>query len=149
MRALDDSGERAALWQAWLESGPDTPNPHEEGGFVLLEADGRLSVERWPQGGQDRIEFSGYASGLRRGRPIVATFHTHPNPAPEYRQEPSRTDIRAVRDDADLQHSYYEGELVIAREATYPIHSDGQVLLLGRTMEVLTGSVNRPQRSGG
>jgi hypothetical protein len=44
---LDDAGIRRELWQAWLDSRPDEPDVHEEGGFILRDVDGNFSVERW------------------------------------------------------------------------------------------------------
>jgi hypothetical protein len=137
MDVLKDAAVRAALRRAWDDSRPGSPEAHEEGGFVLLEADGAFSIERWPRGGQDQIEVPEYANGLRRGRPIVATFHTHPNPAPEYDQKPSLTDIRAVRDDLELHHLQYVGELVVAAEMVYLILPNGQVGEIGSRIEVL------------
>lgn len=68
---------------------------------------------------------------------IVATFHTHPNPEPYYQQEPSLTDIRAVRADADLHHPEYEGELVIAAKQLYRVLPNGLVEGLGDTRTIL------------
>jgi hypothetical protein len=70
---------------------------------------------------------------MRSGKLIVATFHTHPNPGPEFEQEPSLTDVRAVRDDPDLKNSSYEGEYVVARQWTYRIDQDGKIVTLGQT----------------
>jgi hypothetical protein len=68
---------------------------------------------------------------------IVATFHSHPNPGLEFLQEPSLTDIRAVRDDPHLKHAEYEGEYVIGAEAVHVILKNGEVELVGKTKEVL------------
>jgi hypothetical protein len=43
---LDDAQIRDELRQAWEDSEPDASNAHEEGGFVLLQPDRSLSVER-------------------------------------------------------------------------------------------------------
>lgn len=75
--------------------------------------------------------------GIRQSRRIVATFHTHPNVAPEFQQEPSLTDIRAVRDDADLHYPEYEGEFVIANAFLYRIRQDGTVELVGESAKLL------------
>jgi proteasome lid subunit RPN8/RPN11 len=81
---------------------------------------------------------------------VVATFHTHPNPGSEYQQEPSLTDIRAVRDDWDLNHPDYEGEYVIATEHTYRIPKQGPVATIGETSVVLEiGGPGTAQPSGG
>ncbi len=47
MSVLDDDAIRGLLLQAWQESQPGTVDAHEEGGFVLRDANGSLSVERW------------------------------------------------------------------------------------------------------
>ena len=67
----------------------------------------------------------------------MATFHTHPNPGSEFQQEPSATDIRAVRDDPDLSHLGYEGEYVIALEWIYLIHRNGLVKMVAETKTLL------------
>jgi proteasome lid subunit RPN8/RPN11 len=64
---------------------------------------------------------------------VVATFHTHPNPGPDYQQEPSLTDIRAVRNDPDLSHSDFEGEYVIATQSIYRIERTGRTSTIGDT----------------
>lgn len=119
MGILDDESVRGQLLQAWKESEPGTASAHEEGGFVLRNADGSLDVERWPTGRQNEIYVPVHTRGLRGDRPIVATFHTHPNTGPDYQQEPGLTDIRGVRDDADLSHADYEGEYVISIDWIY------------------------------
>jgi proteasome lid subunit RPN8/RPN11 len=78
-----------------------------------------------------------HPGGKRNNLSIVATFHTHPNPGPEFQQEPSLTDIRAVRDDPDLSPPDYEGEYVIASEWIYRIHKNGRVESVGETKAVL------------
>lgn len=67
----------------------------------------------------------------------MATFHTHPNPGSDFQQEPSLTDIRAVRNDPDLRHPEYEGEYVIASEWIYRIEKNGDVAPVGHTNAVL------------
>lgn len=123
--------------QAWEESQPGTEEAHEEGGFVLRNPDGTLSVERWPSGMQDQILVPPHAGGTRGGLAILATFHTHPNVGPEFDQEPSLTDIRAVRDDPNLRHTEYEGEYVIGRDGVYRIARSGRVEHLGNPAELL------------
>jgi len=141
MSLWNDENVRAWLRQAWQDSRPGTNDAREQGGFVLQDADGFLSVERWPRGEQDRIVVPPHMGGRRTGKRIVATFHTHPNAGDEYEQEPSLTDIRAVRDDPDLQHAEYEGELVIATENLYRIRPDGSVEIAERTDDFLLGGV--------
>jgi proteasome lid subunit RPN8/RPN11 len=94
-------------------------------------------VERWPRGAQNQILVPPHANGLRNGLPVVATFHTHPNPGPDFQQEPSLTDIRAVRDDKNLSHTEYEGEYVIARDQVYCVRKNGSVEIVGLWTTVL------------
>jgi len=135
---LDDDGTVDLFRQAWEESDPGKDSAHEEGGFVLRNPDGTLRVERWPCGAQNQILVPPHPNGMRGDLPIVATFHTHPNPGPEFQQEPSITDIRAVRDDVDLSHRDFEGEYVIAREFLYRIDRNGIVELCGPTRTILS-----------
>jgi hypothetical protein len=128
---------RHALRQAWDESSPGSYEAHEEGGFLLRSADGSIVIERWPVGLKKRIFVPEHPGGRRYGLVIVATFHTHPNPNRAYIQEPSRNDVLAVRNDPELSHPEYEGELVIATEFTYLIRRTGQVETIGRTGELL------------
>ncbi len=144
MAVLDDEGISTALRQAWQDSQPGTAQAHEEGGFILREAGGTLSVERWPRGLQNEIVVPPHPGGKQDQRIIVATFHTHPNPTADFQQDPSLTDIRAVRDDPDLRHPEYEGEYVIAQELVYRVLPDGRVESIAHTMEVL----NLPEKAG-
>ena len=138
MSVLNDVSVCAQLRQSWLDSQPDTSAAHEEGGFVLRQVDGALVVERWPCGVQNRIFVPPHTGGLRAGLPIVATFHTHPNTGPNYRQEPGRTDILGVQSDPDLSHAEYEGEYVISLAQVYLIHRDGRVETIGDTKHLLS-----------
>jgi proteasome lid subunit RPN8/RPN11 len=71
---------------------------------------------------------------------IVASFHTHPNTGSDYLQEPSETDRRAVRDDAELKGKFYEGELVVAQGNVYLITPQGTVLELGDAAAILASA---------
>jgi hypothetical protein len=134
---LADDTIAGQFLQAWRDSQPGTATAHEEGGFVLRNTDGSLSVERWPRGAQNEISVPPHPGAKRSNLSIVATFHTHPNTGPEFQQDPSLTDIRAVRDDPDLSHHDYEGEYVIASEWIYRIHKNGKVEFVGQTKVVL------------
>ena len=103
----------------------------------LQNPDGSLTVERWPKGAKDQIVVPPYPGGRRGGLPIVATFHTHPNLGPDYQQEPSLTDTRAVRDDPDLKCAQYQGEFVISKADIYLIRPDGTVATVGDTSALL------------
>ena len=118
---------RHALQQAWTDSNPGMTSGHEEGGFVLRDADGSLSVKRWQRGLQDTIHVPSHRNCLFDGLEIIASFHTHPNIGSDYLQEPSETDKRAVRDDPDLKGDEYIGEFVISQAVIYLVSPAGQV----------------------
>jgi hypothetical protein len=144
MSVLSDTGVISEFRRAWVESKPGTTDACEEGGFVLQRDDGSLTATRWPRGIQDRIEVPEHEGGRFKGALILATFHTHPNTGPEYEQEPSLTDIRAVRDDPELRHGEYEGEYVISEATLYLVRPDGTVESAGATPHLLhlgTGAV--------
>ncbi len=128
---------RAALRQAWLDSQPGTTGGHEEGGFILRDETGKITVARWPRGGQDTILMPPHPNCQIDECEIVATFHTHPNTGPDYLQEPGETDLRAVRDDPDLKGLGYSGEFVITAEVIYFITPAGRADELGATDEIL------------
>jgi len=95
-----------------------------------------LRVVRWPAGEQSGITLPAHPNCSISGSHIVATFHTHPNTAGHYIQEPSETDKRAVRDDPDLKGEFYEGEFVISQAIIYIITPDGRVGTVGATNEI-------------
>jgi hypothetical protein len=110
---LGDSVVRNALSQAWQDSQPGVSGGHEEGGFIVQNATGELSVARWPKGDENTIILLPHHDCKIGEDEIVASFHTHPNTGSDFIQEPSETDIRAVRDDPDLKGDNYVGEFVI------------------------------------
>ncbi len=134
---LDDLAIRTSLKQAWEDSQPDIIGGHEEGGFILSDEIGNLSVFRWPKGVQNSIVLPSHPDCKFDERDIVATFHTHPNTGSDFLQEPSETDKRAVRDDPDLKDEFYAGEFVISQEKIYLISPNGQVSEVGYTWEIL------------
>lgn len=139
-KALDPLREpavRTALANAWVESKPGLTGGHEEGGFVVLDVDGKLAARRWPAGAGNLIQVPPHVGCEVNGLPIVASFHTHPNTGPDYLQEPGETDRRGVRDDPDLQGRLYAGELVLSDETIYLISPGGMVRELGSRAELL------------
>lgn len=143
MSVLDDDSVRGLMRQAWQESYPGTSTAREEGGFILRNPDGAILIERWPRGEQDQIRVPSHSGGRRGNLPIVATFHTHPNSGPAFQQQPSLTDIRAVRDDPDLGHPEFEGEYVISAELIYRVVKEGKFEVVGETSRI----IDRPSPS--
>lgn len=138
MTVLDKLVVRRALMQAWQDSQPGFTGRHEEGGFILKDANGNLQIQRWPKGAQNEIFVPPHPDGKRGNKNIVATFHTHPNTGEDFLQEPSLTDIRAVRDDPDLKTNVYEGEYVITQDKIYRIDKMGDVSVVGNTQEIFS-----------
>ena len=124
---LADPYVRHALQQAWTDSNPGITGGHEEGGFIVRDVNGSLSVSRWQRGLQDTIQVPPHRNCVFDGLEIVASFHTHPNTGNDYLQEPSETDKRAVRDDSDLKGKDYVGEFVISQAVVYLVSPAGQV----------------------
>jgi hypothetical protein len=134
---LNEPAVRAALRKAWMESQPGLVGGHEEGGFIVLDRSNSLSVERWPKGEGSLILVPSHAGCEWKGLPIVATFHTHPNIGPDFLQEPSETDKRGVKDDADLKAAHYVGEFVIADGMVYLITPGGAVREMDKRVDLL------------
>ena len=105
---------------------------------MVKDADGSLSVLRWSQGLKDNIQVPAHRDCRIDGLEIVASFHTHPNTGGDYLQEPSETDKRSVRDDADLKGSDYVGEFVISQAIIYVISPAGRVREIDDTQVVFT-----------
>ncbi|MDT5063526.1 MAG: hypothetical protein QOH63_3985 [Acidobacteriota bacterium] len=126
----------AKLKQAWQDSEPNVSGGHEEGGFIVVDDFGFLSVVRWEKGTQNEIILPPHRNCFVGGKAIVASFHTHPNTGADFQQEPSLTDVRAVRDDPDLKGGFYLGELVVSQENVYLIEPSGQIGLIGKTNEI-------------
>lgn len=124
---LANTDVRHALQQAWIDSNPGMAGGHEEGGFVLRDADESLSVRRWQKGLQDTIRVPPHGNCIFDGLEIVASFHTHPNTGNDYLQEPGETDKRAVHDDPELKGDEYIGEFVISQAMIYLVSPAGQV----------------------
>lgn len=135
---LSDANVRFALQQAWTDSNSGVNGGHEEGGFIVRDADGSLSIPRWPKGSKDSIQVPLHPNCMFDGLEIVASFHTHPNTGSDYLQEPSETDKRAVRDDPDLKDAEYVGEFVVSQTIIYLISPAGQVREMDDTQAVFT-----------
>ena len=138
MDLLDDPIIKAALAQAWRDSTPESPKArHEEGGYIVQNADGTTMVILWPAGEGSAIlppmmRPEGWYNGFR----VLATFHTHPNPpmdevGQEWEQGPGIADQR--------WHSRRKMRgFVIAQDHVYEIGADGSVQVIGKRKEVLS-----------
>ncbi len=140
---LNDPAVRTALRQAWEDSRPGPTGGHEEGGFILRDSVGNLSVERWPYGQQSSIVVPPHSHCRINDQDIVATFHTHPNTGTDHLQEPGETDKRAVRDDPHLKGVFYEGEFVISAQTIYLIAPTGQVSEVAKTQDYFSKGQRR------
>ena len=127
----------AHLKNAWLDSTLGISGGHEEGGFIVANDVGDLLVIRWGKGLQNEIVLLPHKNCFVDGKDIIASFHTHPNTGKDFQQEPSLTDIRAVRDDFDLKGEFYLGELVISEQNIYLIEPAGDYHIIGATKVVL------------
>ena len=88
-----DPTVQAAFAVAWADSFVDDPTlRHEEGGYIYWEiATGRVLVRRTRPGLTDALDLS-HPPHLN-GCYLVATYHTHPNPAADgWRPQPSDDD---------------------------------------------------------
>jgi hypothetical protein len=129
----------AELKRAWQASEPGISGGHEEGGFMVVDEPGILRVIRWREGAQNEIVLPPHEDCLVDGKAIVASFHTHPNTGADFQQEPSLTDVRAVRDDPNLKGELYLGEFVISQENVYLIEPSGQIAVIGKTDKLFEG----------
>jgi hypothetical protein len=123
---LNDPGVCGSLSRARQDSQPGVSGGHEEGGFVIRNVTGELSVARWPKGDGNTIILPPHHDCKIGEDEIVASFHTHPNTGSDFMQEPSETDKRAVRDDPDLKGDNYIGEFVISQDTIYLITPNGE-----------------------
>jgi hypothetical protein len=128
---IADPVVRRALSEAWRDSNPGPTGAREMGGFVLLDPDGTLSVAMWPPGDDRGVDALPHAGCAYKGRPIVATFHTHPNTGAQFNPEPTYADVTIVITDPDLRHPSYAGEIVISERFVYHIRPDGGYVEIG------------------
>jgi YD repeat-containing protein len=67
-----------AMGAAWADSSADNATTrHEEGGWIYEDADGNLTVQRWPAGNRSSIDAP--PPTPPPGGHVVGEFHTHPN----------------------------------------------------------------------
>jgi hypothetical protein len=79
---LHDPDVQRGMREAWNDSQAGDPaKRHEEGGYIVREADGTYGVERWPRGqGASIAPPPRDSNGKYNGKEVVGEFHTHPNP---------------------------------------------------------------------
>ena len=128
----------AEMSRAWRESQPDDPlTRHEEGGYIVQNADLSYAVERWSRGENSRIVPPPLdCNSCYDGKVVVAACHTPPNPlvdevGREWEQAPSESDRR------------WHGRrrlrgFVISRMLVYEIDVNATVFVLGERDEVLS-----------
>jgi proteasome lid subunit RPN8/RPN11 len=73
---------RAALKTAAEDTNIGGAFPKEQGGFIVRDSDGTLSVARWSHGTSNEIQPPICKDGKYEGKRIVGSFHTHPNVGP-------------------------------------------------------------------
>lgn len=137
---LQNDVVKAALVSAWHDSVPGITGGHEEGGFILQSPTSKIFVQRWRVGIQNQISVPPHDNCCIDENDILSSFHTHPNTGPNFLQEPSATDKRAVRDDPNLKGDLYIGEFVIANHMIYLIQPDGEVIEMGSRQELFEES---------
>jgi hypothetical protein len=138
LNLLADPAVIAAINRAWRDSQADDPtHRHEEGGYIVLKTDFSHGVERWARGGQSRILPPPLeADNCYNVRVVLATFHTHPNPAideagREWEQGPSASDRRWHA------HRKLRG-FVVSRTLVFEIEPNASISVIGNRDEVLS-----------
>jgi len=133
---------RQAFQLAWERSQPTVPTArHEEGGYIVVEADGLLGVRWWQPGKSASIVPPPRArDGSFAKRRVVGEFHTHPFPRQDetgkiWELAPSEVNIYGVQNEKYSGASY-----VIGWEHLWQIEPDGRVLCIGLRSKLLAAS---------
>lgn len=93
----NDPTVKAALEDAWAASQADNAtNRHEEGGWILEQPDGNITIMHWASGNRSGIT-PGPTPPAPPGGRVVGHYHTHPNPptdenGDQWEQGPSQAD---------------------------------------------------------
>ncbi len=131
-----------AMRWAWERSQADNPElRHEEGGYIVVEADGTLGVRWWRPGNRSSIVPPNRAAdGFFAGRRVVGEFHTHPNqPKDElgrtWSQEPSPIDVVGIR-----QERYSGASYIVTEKYVWQIEPNGRVRRVGSRTKLLAAS---------
>jgi hypothetical protein len=133
---------REAMRWAWERSQADNPElRHEEGGYIVVEADGTLGVRWWRPGNRSSIVPPHRAADRSfAGRRVVGEFHIHPNPPEDelgrtWSQEPSPIDIAGI-----VQEKYSDVSYIITEKYVWQIEPNGRVRRAGARTKLLTAS---------
>lgn len=131
-----------AFQLAWERSQPTVPTArHEEGGYIVVEADGLLGVRWWQPGTAALITPAKRArDGSFEGRKVVGEFHTHPRPHQDeqgqvWELEPSAIDLYGIRNENYTGISY-----VIGWDYIWQVEPNGQVTRIGLRAKLLAES---------
>jgi hypothetical protein len=119
--------------KAWDDSQANDPaNRHEEGGYIVKNADGSFGVERWPRGaGASITPPARGADGKYNGKEVVGEFHTHPNPNVDengrhWKEGPSPGDLTGIKAE------HYPGDsYVVGHDNVYKVDKDGNDSKIG------------------
>src|SRR2546426_4835347 len=89
---LSDRKIRAALKKAAEDSNIGGEFPIEQGGFIVRDSEGKLSMAGWSHGRSNEIQPPLCHDGKDEDKRIVRRFQTHPNVGPGGREAPSQAD---------------------------------------------------------
>jgi hypothetical protein len=132
---LADAKVIEGMRRAYEQSAVGTDRPIEQGGFIVRDpSSGSLAVVRIPAYARDSLIYPICADGMYQGKQIVASFHTHPNTGPEWRQQPSAQDVRLSQEYPETMGAH---QFVITGETIYHIDNDGVVYEIGHTRLLL------------
>ena len=131
---IDVPEVKRGMIKAKNDSNFGSTESHEEGGFILKDKDGNLSVQAWPAGDTDRIVPPNHPDGKVGDKEILGSYHTHPNTRFNYKQEPSQSDINWVKNNPRNAGSEH---FVISEKKIYKIDKQGNVAVVGKTKKVL------------
>lgn len=132
---IENTNVKSALKKAATDSDIGGAKPVEQGGWILRDPKtGELSVERLPTGKQASVTWPIVKDGKRNGKEIVGSFHTHPNVGSNWKQEPSDTDIQAVK---KYPNTFGKDHYVISQDKIYHIENSGKMTEIGKTYEKL------------
>lgn len=112
-----------ALSDAWTDSNPGTgtdPNRREQGGWLVVDDDGNVSVDPWPAGAAASVPIG------PRPDNALGMYHTHPNIGGNWQESPSDPDIEIAKT-VDYAAPHY----VVSDGTIWVIDSDGNVTALG------------------